>query len=260
MSQQSFSDYEPYSDLESEQKQGIQSNVNMKLEERNLSMVGGSLLLGFALIRRGWVGLGVGALGASLLYQGTTGSSPLYNLLKLNRAVHNTDAPISVPHEQGKHITSVVTINRPTSELYTFWRDFTHLPQFMSHLNSVTVQDRNGTRSRWSVKGPVGMNIEYDAEIINEQPFDVIAWRSLENPYINHAGAVRFKPAPAGQGTEVRVEMEYLPIGGAAGAAVAAIMGQSPEQQIHDSLREFKRLMEAGDLSTPPLTDKVPAE
>jgi uncharacterized membrane protein len=25
-------------------------------------------------------------------------------------------------------------------------------------------------------------------------------------------------------------------------------MGQSPEQQIHDSLRAFKRLMEAGEL------------
>jgi len=226
----------------------VETNVNMTGTERNASTIGGTLLLGAALMRRGWMGLGLGALGAALLYQGGTGISHIYKMLNVNRAVNNPTAAVSVPHQQGKHATASITINRPVEEVFAFWRNFHNLPRFMTHLQSVEVQD--DTRSQWSIKGPGGTTITWGAEIINVEPNTVIGWRTLENPYVNHAGSVRFKSAPQNQGTEVRVEMEYLPVGGAAGMMVANLLGYSPQQSMMESLRRLKQLLEVGTFST----------
>jgi uncharacterized membrane protein len=61
-----------------------------------------------------------------------------------------------------------------------------------------------------------------------------------------HSGAVRFEPAPAGRGTVVTVEMEYVPPGGSLTATAARLLGYAPEQQLQEDLRRFKQLMETG--------------
>ncbi len=61
---------------------------------------------------------------------------------------------------------------------------------------------------------------------------------------------MRFQPAPAGRGTEVKVVVEYNPPGGAIAAAAAKLFGEAPEQQIADDLRRFKQFMEAGEIAT----------
>jgi uncharacterized membrane protein len=199
------------------------------------------------LLRGGKLGLGLGASGASLLFQGGSGVSPLYKLLGMNRAVHSESAAISVPHQQGRHVSASITINRPVEEVYAFWRDFTNLPTFMPALKSVDIQ--SDRRSHWVYEGPGGKSLEWDAEIVNEERNVVIGWRSLENSYLHHAGSARFKPAMGGQGTEVRVEMEYLPLGGAVGMALANIMRLSPENQLSESLKRLKQLLETGEIS-----------
>ena len=68
-------------------------------------------------------------------------------------------------------------------------------------------------------KGQRGTTIEWDAEIINDKENELIAWRSLPNSDIDHAGSVHFRRAPGGRGTEVKVEMEYRPPAGSVGAA-----------------------------------------
>jgi uncharacterized membrane protein len=241
---------EQYPNFYSDQKQNRQteSSVNIDLGQRRASLLGGSLLLAAALAKRGWVGLGLGALGSTLLYQGSTGVSPINRLLGINQAVHDQDAAISVPHQQGKHIRDSITIKRPAQDLYSFWRDFTNLTQVLPILKSVEVQD--ATHSHWTINGPAGMNIEWDTEIINEDPGNVIGWRSLENPYINHAGSVRFREAPKNQGTEVLLEMEYLPVGGAVSVALMNLLGKSPEQQISTGLYRLKQMMELGEIAT----------
>lgn len=228
----------------------VQTSVNIDFSQRNISLVAGSLLVAAALARRGWLGLGLGALGSTLLYQGSTGVSPINTLLGKNQAVHDENAAISVPHQQGKHVRDSVTIKRSVEDLYAFWRDFRNLPQVMPSLQSVELQDADGTHSRWTVNGPAGTKIEWDTKIIHEERNVVIGWRSLENPYIDHAGSVRFRTAPADQGTEVRIEMEYLPVGGVVSIALMNLLGQSPEQEISTSLRRFQQLMELGEIAT----------
>jgi uncharacterized membrane protein len=151
-------------------------------------------------------------------------------------------------------VRRAVTINRPRSEVYGFWRQFENLPRFMTHLKSVTATgDR---RSHWVAKAPVGGEVEWDAEIVDEREGELIAWRSLAGAQIPNAGEVRFADAPAGRGTEIRVTLTYDPPAGAAGAALAKVFGEEPDQQVREDLRRFKRVLETGEVAT---TDGQPS-
>lgn len=138
-----------------------------------------------------------------------------------------------------------ITIGRPAEELYRFWRDFKNLPRVMSHL--VSVQTGGNGRSHWKAKAPAGMTVEWDAEITEDRPNELIAWRSVDG-HIDNAGSVRFVPAPGGRGTEVHVSMRYDPPGGALGKWAARLFGEAPDQQVYDDLRHFKQVMETGQV------------
>ena len=139
-----------------------------------------------------------------------------------------------------------VTINRPAEELYRFWRDFQNLPRFMGHLEAVRVM--GDKRSHWVAKGPAGTTVEWDAEVTEDVPNELIAWRSLADADVENSGSVRFTTAPGGRGTVVRVELEYNPPGGALGASLARLFGEEPEQQIKGDLHRFKQMMEIGEV------------
>jgi uncharacterized membrane protein len=81
-----------------------------------------------------------------------------------------------------------------------------------------------------------------------DRPNELIAWRSLGGADVDNAGSVHFKPAPGGRGTEVRVEMQYIPPGGVIGATIAKLFGEAPDQQVWDGLRRFKQLVEVGEV------------
>jgi uncharacterized membrane protein len=162
----------------------------------------------------------------------------LKSALELTR--NGTDAsPVGV------HVLSAITVNRPREEVYLFWRDFEHLPLFMSHLESVEV---HGSRSTWRAKGIAGITFEWDAELVADQPNENIAWRSCEGSQVPNQGSVRFLDAPGGRGTEVRVELRYDPPAGKLGASFAKLFGKEPGQEIAGDLRRFKQVIETGEV------------
>jgi len=146
----------------------------------------------------------------------------------------------------GIHAKGSCIVNKEPHEVYQFWRNFQNLPRFMRHLESV--EDLGEGRSRWKAKGPAGMNVEWDATIVADQPGELITWRSLENADVDNAGAVRFERAPGARGTIIKVNLEYNPIGGVLGSTVAKLFGEEPEQQLDDDLRRFKQVMEVGEV------------
>jgi uncharacterized membrane protein len=146
------------------------------------------------------------------------------------------------------YVDRALTVNRSPDECYRFWRDFENFPRFMQHLESVVVMSE--TRSHWIATGPAGTRVEWDAEIVAEEPGKLLAWSSDEGSDIDHAGIVRFEEAPGGRGTIVHVELQYSPPGGTAGALIAKLFGEEPEQQIADDLRRFKQLLETGEIPT----------
>ncbi|MDB6111746.1 MAG: Cyclase/dehydrase [Pedosphaera sp.] len=145
------------------------------------------------------------------------------------------------------HVERSITINRSPEELYTFWHDFQRLPTFMNHLKAVEPSGDN--RTHWVARGPAGTDVEWDAEVTNDEPNHLIAWRSVEGADVDNAGLVRFEPAPAGRGTVVKVQLDYRPPAGALGAKVAKLFGEAPEKQIHVDLHRFKQLMETGEIA-----------
>ena len=116
----------------------------------------------------------------------------------------------------------------------------------MKHLESVEIVGDN--RMHWKAKGPAGTSVEWDAELVADEPGRLLAWRSLEGSQVDNEGVVRFEPAPGGRGTILRVMMSYKPPGGIAGALVAKMFGEEPSQQIDEDLRRFKWLIETGEI------------
>ena len=150
--------------------------------------------------------------------------------------------------ESGMFLKKNIIIDRSQEELYRFWRNFENLPRFMYYLESVQVS--GPTRSRWVAKGPGDVPVEWEAEITEEKPNELIAWRSVEGSKVENSGRVRFSRAPGGRGTLVDVEMQYQPPAGPIGVAVAKLFHREPKQQVQDSLRFFKQLMETGTIIT----------
>src|SRR5690606_35639103 len=116
---------------------------------------------------------------------------------------------------EGTVVGRTVTINRPRSELYAFWHDFSKLPQFMEDVKSVTASGDG--RWRWTIAGPGDTDVILETRISSDRPNEMIAWESEEGSQIRHSGHVAFRDAPGGRGTEVSVTIDYDPPGGVAG-------------------------------------------
>jgi uncharacterized membrane protein len=210
--------------------------------ERIVSGIGGGILVAFGL-SRGLKGLPLTGLGAALLYRGATGHCPLYQRLGITSTRGERAPATSVPAGRGARVDCAIRVNRSPQELYAFWSRLENLPRIMKHLESV--RSTSGKRSHWVARGPAGTTVQWDAEIVTDRPNELIAWRSLPGSTLDTAGSVHFKPAPGGQGTEVHVEMKYLPPAGRLGAMVANLFGESPERQVEEDLRRFKQVMES---------------
>jgi uncharacterized membrane protein len=188
----------------------------------------------------------VSGIGGGLVYRSATGHCNVYDAAGINTAAKENMT--SVKASSSVRVDQAMTINAPVEEIYSFWRKFSNLPQFMYHLESVTEIDQ--MRSHWKAKAPLGMTVEWDAEIVSETPNQLISWRSVEDADVSNAGSVRFLPSTGGRGTVVKVELRYEPPAGKLGAAIAWLTGEEPSVQVREDLRRFKQLMETGEIPT----------
>jgi uncharacterized membrane protein len=206
----------------------------------------GSLALGGALalygVRSGsWLGVPLALAGAALMYRGAAGHSALYERLDINLARPE-------PEASSIEVVKTITVNKSPSEVYAFWRQLDNLPKFMRHLRSV---ERIGdNRWHWVAAPPMtGKSVEWDSEIIEDRPDELIRWRTLPDSAIFNAGTVHFKPAPGGRGTEVRVEMRYRPPSSAA-VVLSRLMQPINAQIVKQEIARFKSVIEAGEVPT----------
>jgi len=195
--------------------------------ERWTSLATGGALAAYGIKRRTLGGIAAIGAGGLLLYRGIRGP---------NR-----------PERDG-YAEASFTILRPSAELFQYWRNLENLPKFMYHLDMVRVIDQR--RSHWVAKGPMGLRISWDAEIVDEQEDQWLVWRSLPGSDLAAHGSVRFRPAPGDRGTEVTVAMQYECLGGKMGRMVASVLGRDLQWSIREELRRFKQLMEAGEIAT----------
>jgi len=218
-------------------------DVNVGRTERWISGISGALLLGYGLRRPRYRAV-LAPLGVGLIGRAVSGRSLLNRALGRGAAARRSSPLASLARGEGTRIDRTIVIARPAADLYRFWRRFDNLPRFMDNLESVTMLDDG--RSHWVAKGPLGSRVEWDAEVHNLIPNELIAWRSLPGSQVDQAGSVHF--TPTAEGTEVRVVLRYAAPAGELGNLVARMLGEDPSQQIADDLRRLKQVMEAGDL------------
>lgn len=218
---------------------------NLGPTDRLASIALGSGLLLYGVKRRRIIST---LLGSFFLYRGAAGQCGLYRTIGIDTATPPGERKTSVAHRRGIKVTSAAIIDRPAADLYHYWRDLGNFPNFMSRLESVESTGKG--RSRWVFRAVAGKRIVWNAEIINEIENELIAWRSLAVSDLDHAGSVRFKPAPGGRGTQVMVAIEYRPPAGTLGIVAAKIFGAVPEQLLQNELKRFKQLLETGEIAT----------
>jgi uncharacterized membrane protein len=199
--------------------------------------VGGSLLTLYGLTRRGLAKPVLSTAGLVLTARGVT------NL--------DTRSIIGMG-ENGIRVNKAINIFAPVDEIYRFWRNFENFPLFMSHVREVSVRDEV---SSWKVAGPAGTIFEFQSRITQDIPNDSIAWATLPDSQVRHAGFVRFDENRDGS-TRVTVQMDYVPPAGAVGHAVAQLFGVDPRQAMNEDLMRLKSLLEEG-LAAP---EDVPTE
>ncbi len=212
--------------------------TNVSSAGRWASLLGGAALTGYGLKGGGVTPTLVGGF---LLYRAATGHCPVSQALGVSAA--DATAPNSViAAGHGSRVDATVVVRKPAAEVYRFWRDFENLPRFMAHL--IDVDTTTDGQSRWTARGPLGLQVQWDAELIADEPARLIAWKSLSGSDVDTAGAVHFTPTPDGQGTAVRVELKYDPPAGKVGTVVARWFGEDPERQVREDLERFRELLE----------------
>jgi uncharacterized membrane protein len=236
----------------------IAAHRNVGSAERVLSVAGGTALAVYGIDRGGLPGGLLAVLGAELIRRGATGHCLVYDALNVSTASDATahgphrDLPASqaatVRASRAVKIEHTVTVMRPASELYAFWRNPANIARVVDGVEAVDVA--SDTTVRWRARGPAGSPLEWDAQIINDIPDELIAWKSVGDADLPNAGSIHFRSAPNARGTVVRLVVEYEPPGGHLGAWIVKLMGEKPSRQMSDALRRFKQLAETQDILT----------
>src|SRR5438552_8701440 len=149
----------------------------------------------------------------------------------------------TMPYGYGIRIKKSVTVNSSPEDLYCYWRRIENLRQLFPNIVAVRIIDN--TRSRWTLRGPGGSELNWTAEITIDRENEMIGWGSVGRADQNNAGYIRFDRGAGGDGTRVTVALQYNPPAGKLGAAVAALLGEKPASGVEEARRKFKQLMEA---------------
>jgi uncharacterized membrane protein len=191
------------------------------------SGTGALMILYGMLVRRGLVGTLFGAAGSALALRGTI----------------NQPMPDIIGRGHGVTVQKTIVVHRPINEVFDVWSRFDNFPMFMQHVREIDLEI-GGPRSRWTVDGPAGTKVEFEAETTAFVPDYLIAWKTTPNQPIDHEGRVRFEEVAGG--TRVHVQMTYCPPGGIVGHAIAHILGWDPKARMDDDLVRMKALLEDG--------------
>jgi uncharacterized membrane protein len=139
-----------------------------------------------------------------------------------------------------EQVTRTIIVKAPVADVYDIWANFENFPQFMKYIKSV--RKTGDGLSHWVMEGPLGKDIEWDAETTRMDANKRIAWNSRDNGDITTSGQATFKELPHGE-TEIAVTLQYVPPAGVLGEIVAKIFS-NPAAQLEEDLKNFKAYAE----------------
>jgi uncharacterized membrane protein len=134
-----------------------------------------------------------------------------------------------------------IEVDVPVSTAYNQWTQFEEFPQFMEGVESVTQVD--DTRLHW-VAEMAGTRREWDAEIVDQEPDQRIAWRSIDGT--GNAGVVTFRPVGEAR-TQITLDLDVEPEG------LVEKIGDKlgfVSKQAEGDLKRFKEFIESRGVET----------
>lgn len=205
--------------------------VNVSKWERIVMIAAGSYLLYRAFSQKE-KNIPEGIAGGTMLARGISGHCPAYAAMALNDKTDN----------QNVNIRESVTINKPVSEVYSYWRNLENLPTFMKHLEKV--EELDNITSLWKAKGPAGIgSISWKAQILMDEENEMISWHSLPESTINNAGKVVFKEVGTNK-TQVDVTISYRAPLGKTGETAAKLVNPLFENIVKSDIQNLKSHLE----------------
>ena len=195
------------------------------------ALAGGSALAVLGVTRRSPAGWMLAAAGGALAYSGLRAT------------------PNGSPRRQSRpDLGSNILVNASPQEAYRLWRDLEHATRYMTHIELVSpVGDR---RYEWIARGPMGLKVQWTAEITDEREGEYIVWRSLPGSDLNVSGRVQFTAAPANRGTIISAQIHYTLANRSLARAANAFVGRQAKFFVRQDMRRFKALLETGEVPT----------
>ena len=138
-------------------------------------------------------------------------------------------------------VEKTVQVDAPISAVYNQWTQFEEFPQFMDGVESVTQLDDR--RLHW-VAEIAGTREEWDAEIVDQEPDQRIAWRAITGT--TNDGIVTFQPLGP-ESTRVTLDLDVEPEG------LKEKIGEKlgfVSKQVEGDLKRFKSFIESRGTET----------
>jgi uncharacterized membrane protein len=194
-----------------------------------VGLTGGAMGI-YGAIRRDWPGAALGLLGLGLATRGVT-NLPVRRLVGVGAGRRAVD------------VQKAINIDAPLDEVFGFFSRYDAFPYFMKNVRDV--RDHGNGYSHWTVAGPAGVTVEWDAELTDFIPHERIAWQSVEGSTVDNAGSIRFQENGPNS-TRVDIRLCYNPPGGAVGHVVAKLFGADPRSEMDEDLLRLKSTIESG--------------
>jgi uncharacterized membrane protein len=145
-------------------------------------------------------------------------------------------------------VRTTALIHADAEQLYALWRNLEAAPQWQEQIERVTVTGEK--TSHWVMRpgtkdDKTEKTIEWDSEILKDEPGQRIAWRSIGGDSEN-AGEVVFEKSPGARATMVTVLQEFRM--GKVASVWETIVARNPKQAVIENLRHFKALAETGEI------------
>lgn len=135
-----------------------------------------------------------------------------------------------------------IRVKAPLSKAYALWRTFERFPTFMENVREVRKVGPDGRTSHWKIAGPLGQDVEFDAEMTEDEPNKSIGWRSIDGE-IGMSGNVTFTDLEDGEAL-VHVIMQWFDTPGGMIGEAASRMLEHPERMLEEDLKRFKDVAE----------------
>lgn len=170
--------------------------------------------------------------GSYLAYRAFTGRCLLYEQLG-----------IDATKPRAINIRGEFEIDKSPAEVYAYWRNLNNLPGSIKHLLDVKIKNNKLSHWKANIIGNI-LSVDWDAEIVKDEPGRLIGWKSLQGSLIHHVGRVQFEGTDDNTGTVLKIVLSYHPPAGGIGMGLAQLLNPFFESLLIKEIKNFKHHIE----------------